>query len=71
MIHVKMVSNICSGQCYLHEGNYSSWLEAQQARLDLEEKKEAALQKQIKQELEWIRQTPKGRLAKNKVISLY
>ena len=49
-----------------YEGNYSTWLEAKAARLAHEEKSEAARQKAIKQELEWVRSNPKGRHAKNK-----
>ena len=48
------------------EGNYSSWLEQKDARLQQEAKGEKALQKTIKQELEWVRQNPKARQAKNK-----
>ncbi len=48
------------------EGNYSSWLEQKDARLQQEQRSEKALQKTIKQELEWVRQNPKARQAKNK-----
>ncbi|MCH2055425.1 MAG: energy-dependent translational throttle protein EttA [Thalassotalea sp.] len=48
------------------EGNYSSWLEQKDARLQQEQRGEKALQKTIKQELEWVRQNPKARQAKNK-----
>ncbi len=48
------------------EGNYSSWLEQKQARLEQEQKTEAAHIKTMKQELEWVRQNPKARQAKNK-----
>ncbi|WP_199609025.1 energy-dependent translational throttle protein EttA [Flocculibacter collagenilyticus] len=48
------------------EGNYSSWLEQKEARLEQEEKSEKALQRSIKQELEWVRTNPKGRQAKSK-----
>lgn len=48
------------------EGNYSSWLEQKDARLQQESKSESALQKTIKQELEWVRQNPKARQSKNK-----
>lgn len=48
------------------EGNYSSWLEQKDKRLEQEEKAENARQKSIKQELEWVRQNPKGRQAKSK-----
>lgn len=48
------------------EGNYSSWLEQKERRLEQEEKQEKARQRSIKQELEWVRQNPKGRQAKSK-----
>ncbi len=49
-----------------YEGNYSSWLEQKEARLAQEQRTEAAHQKALKQELEWVRQNPKGRQAKSK-----
>lgn len=48
------------------EGNYSSWLEQKEQRLEQEEKTESARQKSIKRELEWVRQNPKGRGTKSK-----
>lgn len=48
------------------EGNYSSWLEQKEKRLQQEEKQEQARQKAIARELEWVRQNPKGRHAKSK-----
>lgn len=48
------------------EGNYSSWLEQKEKRLEIEEKQESARQKTIKAELEWVRSNPKGRHAKSK-----
>ena len=48
------------------KGNYSSWLEQKEKRLDQEAKAEAARLKAMKQELEWVRQNPKGRQAKSK-----
>ena len=48
------------------EGNYSSWLEQKDQRLEMEEKKEAGRQKTIKAELEWVRSNPKARQAKSK-----
>jgi ATP-binding cassette ChvD family protein len=54
------------------KGNYSSWLEQKQKRLQLEEKKESERQKTLQRELEWIRMSPKGRHAKSKArISSY
>src|SRR6267378_3173597 len=48
------------------EGNYSSWLEQKEMRLELEEKQEQARIKSMQKELEWVRQNPKGRQAKSK-----
>ena len=48
------------------KGNYSSWLEQKEARLELESKQEGARMKAMKQELEWVRQNQKGRQAKSK-----
>jgi len=48
------------------EGNYSSWLEQKQARMAVEEKKESKRQKTLRQELEWVRLSPKARATKNK-----
>ncbi|TAM44518.1 MAG: energy-dependent translational throttle protein EttA [Gammaproteobacteria bacterium] len=48
------------------KGNYSSWLEQKEKRLETEEKQETARAKAMKEELEWVRQNPKGRHAKSK-----
>lgn len=48
------------------EGNYSSWLEQKEKRLEIEEKQESSRQKAMKAELEWVRTNPKGRHAKSK-----
>ena len=48
------------------QGNYSSWLEQKEKRLELEEKQEAARQRTIKTELEWVRTNPGARRAKAK-----
>jgi len=48
------------------KGNYTSWLEQKQQRLAVEEKQESKRQKTLQQELDWIRQNPKGRRAKSK-----
>jgi energy-dependent translational throttle protein EttA len=48
------------------KGNYSSWLEQKEQRLEQEQKAEAARIKAMKQELEWVRTNPKGRQAKSK-----
>jgi ATP-binding cassette ChvD family protein len=49
-----------------YEGNYSSWLEQKEKRLEMEQRQEASIQKTIKAELEWVRSNPKGRQAKSK-----
>ncbi|MDZ7802449.1 energy-dependent translational throttle protein EttA [Thiohalophilus sp.] len=48
------------------QGNYSSWLEQKEKRLEMEEKQEQSRIKTIKSELEWVRTNPKGRQAKSK-----
>ena len=48
------------------KGNYSSWLDQKEKRLELEKRQEDARMKAIKHELEWVRQNPKGRQAKSK-----
>ncbi|NBT85888.1 MAG: energy-dependent translational throttle protein EttA [Alphaproteobacteria bacterium] len=54
------------GQGIPYEGNYSSWLEQKQKRLFTEQKQETNRQKQLARELDWIRQSPKGRQSKSK-----
>ncbi len=54
------------GQGIPWKGNYSSWLEQKEARLETEAKQESARLKAMKQELEWVRQNQKGRQAKSK-----
>ncbi|VVC75253.1 Energy-dependent translational throttle protein EttA [Aquicella siphonis] len=54
------------GQGIPYEGNYSSWLEQKEKRLEQEERQQTAHQKAIKAELEWVRTNPKGRHAKSK-----
>ncbi|OGO73977.1 MAG: energy-dependent translational throttle protein EttA [Chloroflexi bacterium RIFCSPLOWO2_12_FULL_71_12] len=48
------------------EGNYSSWLEQKRDRLAKEEKAESARQRTLERELEWVRMSPRARVAKNK-----
>ncbi|MBN2702117.1 MAG: energy-dependent translational throttle protein EttA [Methylohalobius sp. ZOD2] len=48
------------------QGNYSSWLEQKERRLETEEKQESARMRAMKAELEWVRSNPKGRHAKSK-----
>lgn len=54
------------GQGIPYEGNYSGWLEQKSNRLATEEKQESKRQKAMKEELEWIRSSPKARHAKSK-----
>ncbi len=49
-----------------YEGNYTNWLEQKDLRLQQEQKTQSSLDKMIKSELEWVKQSPKGRRAKNK-----
>lgn len=65
--YVRFSSFACSGRCIPFKGNYSEWLEAKQRRLELESKQDASRNKVLEKELEWIRQAPKGRMAKSKV----
>lgn len=48
------------------EGNYTSWLEQKQKRLELEERRETRRQRELKRELDWVRMSPKARATKNK-----
>jgi len=48
------------------QGNYTSWLEQKEARLEQEKKQQSALDRTIKHELEWVRSNPKARQAKSK-----
>jgi len=54
------------GEGIPYEGNYSSWLEQKEKRLEMESKQESAIMKTIKSELEWVRSGSKGRHAKSK-----
>jgi sulfate-transporting ATPase len=54
------------GQGIPWKGNYSSWLEQKEARLETESKQQDAHMKAMKQELEWVRSNPKARQAKSK-----
>jgi ATP-binding cassette ChvD family protein len=54
------------GRAYPYEGNYSTYLEKKQQRLEVQGKKDAKLSKRLKDELEWVRQNAKGRQTKSK-----
>ncbi|MFN6415015.1 MAG: energy-dependent translational throttle protein EttA [Pseudomonadota bacterium] len=63
---VSWILELDRGQGIPYEGNYSSWLEQKQKRLEVEQKQETSRQKQLERELEWIRQSPKARQSKSK-----
>jgi energy-dependent translational throttle protein EttA len=63
---VGWVLEIDRGRGIPFEGNYSSWLEGQAKRLDQESREDQSRQKAIKEELKWIRQSPKARQTKSK-----
>jgi ATP-binding cassette ChvD family protein len=54
------------GHAYPYEGNYSTYLETKQTRLKIEGNKDLKRQRQLAQELEWVRMNPKGRQTKSK-----
>ena len=60
------ILELARGEGIPWKGNYSSWLEQKEARLELEAKQESGRIKTMKQELEWVRQNPKARQAKSK-----
>jgi len=60
------ILEIANGHGIPYEGNYSAYLETKAARMDMEDKKEAARQKTLARELEWIRQGAKARQSKSK-----
>lgn len=60
------ILEIDRGQCVPWHSNYSAWLEKKQQKLSSEEKEESDRSRELKKELEWIRQSPKARQAKSK-----
>ena len=60
------IAEVDRGRLYPYEGNYSTYLEKKQERLQVQGKKDAKLQKRLKDELEWVRSSAKGRQAKSK-----
>jgi len=60
------ILEIDRGRLYPYEGNYSTYLEKKQERLEVQGKKDAKLAKRLKDELEWVRQNAKGRQTKSK-----
>ncbi|MCP2283315.1 ATP-binding cassette protein, ChvD family [Promicromonospora umidemergens] len=60
------ICEIDRGRLYPYEGNYSTYLEKKQARLEVQGKKDAKLSRRLKDELEWVRSNAKGRQVKSK-----
>ncbi len=60
------ICEVDRGRLYPYEGNYSTYLEKKQERLQVQGKKDAKLAKRLASELEWVRSNPKGRQAKSK-----
>ncbi len=60
------IAEVDRGRLYPYEGNYSTYLEKKQERLDVHGKKDAKLAKRLKDELEWVRSSAKGRQTKSK-----
>jgi ATP-binding cassette ChvD family protein len=63
---VSWILELDRGKYFPYEGNYSTYLEKKSKRMEQEEREESGRQKAIKDELEWIRQGPKGRQTKSK-----
>jgi ATP-binding cassette ChvD family protein len=63
---VNWILELDRGKYYPYEGNYSTYLEKKAKRLEQEDREDAGRQKAIKEELDWIRQGPKGRQTKSK-----
>ncbi|EEH63607.1 ATP-binding cassette protein, ChvD family [Gleimia coleocanis DSM 15436] len=60
------IAEVDRGRLYPYEGNYTTYLETKEARLEVQGKKDAKLAKRLKDELEWVRTNAKGRQAKSK-----
>ncbi|PFG36044.1 ATP-binding cassette ChvD family protein [Flavimobilis soli] len=60
------ICEVDRGRLYPYEGNYSTYLEKKQERLQVQGKKDAKLAKRLKEELEWVRSNAKGRQTKSK-----
>lgn len=63
---VNWILELDRGKYFIYEGNYSTYLDKKAKRLEQEEREDEGRQKAIKEELEWIRQSPKARQAKSK-----
>lgn len=60
------IAEVDRGRLYPYEGNYSTYLEEKQKRLQIQGKKDAKLAKRLKDELDWVRSSPKARQSKSK-----
>ena len=60
------IAEVDRGHLYPYEGNYSTYLETKEKRLEVQGKKDAKLAKRLKDELEWVRSSAKGRQTKSK-----
>ena len=60
------IAEVDRGKLYPYEGNYSTYLETKAQRIKVQGQKDAKLQKRLKEELEWVRSSAKGRQAKSK-----
>ena len=60
------IAEVDRGHLYPYEGNYSTYLETKEKRLEVQGQKDAKLAKRLKEELEWVRSNAKGRQAKSK-----
>ena len=60
------ICEVDRGHLYPYKGNYSTYLETKAARLEAQGRQQAKLAKRMKNELEWVRSSPKARQAKNK-----
>src|SRR5699024_11158026 len=60
------IAEVDRGRLYPYEGNYTTYLEKKQERLEVQGKKDAKLARRLKDELDWVRTNAKGRQAKQK-----
>ncbi|MGV8967857.1 MAG: energy-dependent translational throttle protein EttA [Cellulomonas sp.] len=60
------IAEVDRGRVYPYEGNYSTYLEKKEARLQVQGKKDAKLARRLREELEWVRSSAKGRQTKSK-----
>ena len=60
------IAEVDRGRLYPYEGNYSTYLEKKSARMEIQGKKDAKLAKRLKDELEWVRSSAKGRQSKSR-----